>query len=116
MTWNEYPYRTENLVAEWVHEKTRERITIESAECEPLSEITNNPKDIEKCCCCRKDFAECTCVEVWVYDDKVGECDSVGVFTEKDGFNTVKQLIKQYPNGYFEKEPEPSDREVVNFT
>lgn len=63
---------------------------------------------------------KCECTEVWLGDDKTGNCDNEGIFESYDeAIAHVEQFIKENPNGwqyYHKQQTEKEKREVVTFT
>ena len=70
--------------------------------------------------CDRHDRDKCECTEVWLGDDKTGNCDTEGIFDSYDeAIEHVRQFIKETPDGWMLKDKQRTEkekREVVSFT
>ena len=85
----------------WQHEKTKERLVIEYNEFEYDEE---NVDENRKCKYCHKDGSVCECCELLIFNDRLGDYDSLGYYTtieeaKKDAYN----FMKENPKGFWEE-------------
>lgn len=94
----------------WKHKRHNERITIEDYDGDTIDKF-------DTCASCGKALDVCECCEIWCYDDVNGICDNEGVFTNyADAKKEVLQIMSDNPNGcYNNNDPDPEDKEVVQF-